>query len=119
MILEYLYKKNIFSGFDAPQVFYSDNFGAQGGEGSGTNLVAFKKRFKEFLREFRTGGAGAGETGSFSYKYRDTLKRHVALNEFHLTINLEDLASFDEEIADKVYKVLCNLSLSTHVLLRL
>jgi len=92
-------------GFDAPQVFYSDNFGAQGGEGSGTNLVAFKKRFKEFLREFRTGGAGAGETGSFSYKYRDTLKRHVALNEFHLTVNLEDLASFDEEIADKVYKV--------------
>ena len=82
-------------------------------------MVAFKKRFKEFLREFRTGGAGAGETGSFSYKYRDTLKRHVALNEFHLTVNLEDLASFDEEIADKVYKVLCNLSLSTHVLLQL
>ena len=120
MIVEYvLVQKKIFSGFDAPQVFYSDNFGAQGGEGSETNLVAFKKRFKEFLREFRTGGAGAGETGSFSYKYRDTLKRHVALNEFHLTVNLEDLASFDEEIADKVYKVLCNLSLSTHVLLQL
>ena len=98
------------SGFDAPQVFYSDNFGAAQGDGAGgNNLVAFKKRFKEFLREFRVsgggGGAGVSEGSVFSYKYRDTLKRHVALGDYHLTVNLEDLASFDEELADKVYKV--------------
>ena len=115
--LELFKRTACVSGFDAPQVFYSDNFGAAQGDGGagGNNLVAFKKRFKEFLREFRVSGGGGGAGGGvseaggvFSYKYRDTLKRHVALGDYHLTVNLEDLASFDEELADKVYKVSVN-----------
>ena len=89
-------------GFDAPQVFYSDNFGSQDGDGGqgdlGNNLAA-KKRFKEFLRQFRDGGHAA-----FSYKYRDALKRNYALHQFWICVNLEDVASFDEALADKLYK---------------
>ena len=88
-------------GFDAPQVFYSDNFGSQDGEGQGdlANNLAVKKRFKEFLRQFHDGGHTA-----FSYKYRDALKRNYALHQYWINVNLEDVASFDEAIADKLYK---------------
>ena len=91
-----------FTGFDAPQVFYSDNFGSQDGEsGQGDlgNPLAIKKRFKEFLRQFHDGGHTA-----FSYKYRDALKRNYALRQFWISVNLEDVASFDEALADKLYK---------------
>ena len=88
-------------GFDAPQVFYSDNFGSQDGDGQGdlANNLAVKKRFKEFLRQFHDGGHTA-----FSYKYRDALKRNYALHQYWINVNLEDVASFDEAIADKLYK---------------
>ena len=88
-------------GFDAPQVFYSDNFGSQDAEGQGDlgNNLAIKKRFKEFLRQFHDGGHTA-----FSYKYRDSLKRNYALHQFWIAVNLEDVASFDEALADKLYK---------------
>ena len=39
-----------------------------------------------------------------SYKYRDTLKRNYALCQFWICVNLEDLSSFDESLADKLYK---------------
>ena len=82
--------KNLVPGFDAPQVYYSDNFGdtgdAQNGAGA-TNNLALKKRFKEFLRQFSGGG-------NFSYKYRDALKRNYTLRQFWITVNLEDLARF-------------------------
>merc|ERR1739848_947485 len=87
-------------GFDANQVFYSDNFGADGGgadEGNVTNLAA-KKRFKDFLRQFHEEGP------NMSYKYRDNLRRNYALRQFWINVNLEDLASFDESLADKLYK---------------
>ena len=87
-------------GFDANQVFYSDNFGADGGgadEGNVTNLAA-KKRFKDFLRQFHEEG------NNLSYKYRDNLRRNYALRQFWINVNLEDLASFDESLADKLYK---------------
>ena len=90
-----------YPGFDAPQVFYSDNFGSQDGEGQGdlANNLAVKKRFKEFLRQYHDGGHTA-----FSYKYRDALKRNYALHQYWININLEDVASFDEALADKLYK---------------
>ena len=90
-------------GFDAPQVFYSDNFGSQdgdAGQGDLGNNLAVKKRCKEFLRQFHDGGHTA-----FSYKYRDALKRNYALHQFWISVNLEDVASFDEALADKLYKV--------------
>ena len=82
-------------------MFYSDNFGSQDGEGQGdlANNLAVKKRFKEFLRQFHDGGHTA-----FSYKYRDALKRNYALHQYWINVNLEDVASFDEAIADKLYK---------------
>lgn len=57
------------SGFDDPGVYYSDSFG--GGEGPGVDEGAqkrshIKKRFREFLRQFRV---GTDRTG-FTYKYR-------------------------------------------------
>merc|ERR1712038_641896 len=39
-----------------------------------------------------------------SYKYRDNLRRNYALRQFWINVNLEDLASFDESLADKLYK---------------
>ncbi len=87
-------------GFDANQVFYSDNFGAEP-SGSGDNQVsnlAAKKRFKEFLRQFHEEG------NNLSYKYRDSLRRNYALREYWINVNVEDLSSFDESLADKLYK---------------
>lgn len=56
------------SGFDDPGVYYSDSFG--GGESIGDEGVVkrsqIKKRFREFLRQFRV---GTDRTG-FTYKYR-------------------------------------------------
>lgn len=89
-------------GFDAPQVFYSDNFGSQdgdGGQGELGNNLAVKKRFKEFIRQFHDGGHTA-----FSYKYRDALKRNYALRQYWISINVEDVSSFDEGLAEKLYK---------------
>lgn len=56
------------SGFDDPGVYYSDSFGAgTGGEGeAGQKRIHIKKRFREFLRQFRV---GTDRTG-FTYKYR-------------------------------------------------
>jgi len=85
-------------GFDANQVFYSDNFGEDNSESRQNSNLAVKKRFKEFLRQFHEEG------NNLSYKYRDTLKRNYALCQFWICVNLEDLSSFDESLADKLYK---------------
>lgn len=57
------------SGFDDPGVYYSDSFGGGDGAGAdegGQKRVQIKKRFREFLRQFRV---GTDRTG-FTYKYR-------------------------------------------------
>ena len=41
---------------------------------------------------------------SFLYFYRDSLKRNYNLGQFWIEVNLEDLAAFDESLAEKVYK---------------
>ena len=90
----------VFPGFDANQVFYSDNFGGDTGandDGNVTNLAA-KKRFKEFLRQFHEEG------NNLSYKYRDDLRRNYAQRQYWINVNVEDLSSFDESLADKLYK---------------
>uniref|UniRef100_A0A665UNN9 DNA replication licensing factor MCM5 n=1 Tax=Echeneis naucrates TaxID=173247 RepID=A0A665UNN9_ECHNA len=92
------------SGFDDPGVYYSDSFG--GGEGPGLDdggqkRIHIKKRFREFLRQFRV---GTDRTG-FTYKYRDELKRHYTLGEYWVEVEIEDLASFDEDLSDCLYKL--------------
>ena len=52
-----------------------------------------KKRFKEFLREFHE--------SNFNYKYRDAIKRNYNLAQYWVEVNLEDLSSFDDTLADK------------------
>lgn len=57
------------SGFDDPGVYYSDSFGGGDGPGvdeGGQKRIQIKKRFREFLRQFRV---GTDRTG-FTYKYR-------------------------------------------------
>ncbi|XP_026734655.1 DNA replication licensing factor Mcm5 [Trichoplusia ni] len=84
-------------GFDDPGVFFSDNFGVEENESQDQiNLQAVKKKFKEFIRQFHS--------GNFNYKYRDALKRNYNLSNFWVEINIEDLSSFDEVLAEKLYK---------------
>ncbi|XP_054259539.1 DNA replication licensing factor Mcm5 [Macrosteles quadrilineatus] len=83
-------------GFDDAGLFFSDNFGDDQPNAGQVNLQAVKKKFKDFLRQFHE--------GNFNYKYRDALKRQYNLGQYWLEINIEDLASFDENLADKLYK---------------
>ncbi|XP_044727664.1 DNA replication licensing factor Mcm5 [Chrysoperla carnea] len=84
-------------GFDQGGVFFSDNLGEfnTGTEGQ-VNLQEVKRKFKDFIRQFNE--------DNFNYKYRDALKRNYNLRQYYLEVNLEDLASYDESLADKVYK---------------
>lgn len=84
-------------GFDDPGVFFSDNFGGDDGQSDiNINLQSVKKKFKDFLRQFHE--------GNFNYKYRDMLKRQYNLGQYWIQISIEDLASFDETLADKLNK---------------
>ncbi|KAJ8973055.1 hypothetical protein NQ317_011335 [Molorchus minor] len=84
-------------GFDDPGVFFSDNFSVDENNADlQVNLQAVKKRFKEFIRQYHT--------DNFNYKYRDTLKRNYNLRQYYLEVNIEDVGSFDENLADKIYK---------------
>ncbi|XP_026314882.1 DNA replication licensing factor Mcm5 [Hyposmocoma kahamanoa] len=84
-------------GFDDPGVFFSDNFGVEENESRDQiNLQGVKKKFKEFIRQFHT--------GNFNYKYRDSLKLNYNLGQYWVEINIEDLSSFDEILAEKLYK---------------
>ncbi|CAH0551980.1 unnamed protein product [Brassicogethes aeneus] len=86
-------------GFDDPGVFFSDNFSVDDNQqdSSQINLQAIKKKFKEFIRMYHT--------DNFDYKYRDALKRNYNLQQFYLEVNIEDVASFDETLGDKLYKL--------------
>uniref|UniRef100_A0AAQ4RGD2 DNA replication licensing factor MCM5 n=1 Tax=Gasterosteus aculeatus aculeatus TaxID=481459 RepID=A0AAQ4RGD2_GASAC len=95
------------SGFDDPGVYYSDSFGGgdgHGGDEGGLKKIQIKKRFREFLRQFRV---GTDRTG-FTYKYRDELKRHYTLGEYWVEVEMEDLASFDEDLSDCLYKLIAS-----------
>ncbi|XP_035795368.1 DNA replication licensing factor Mcm5-like [Anopheles albimanus] len=84
-------------GFDDVGVFFSDNFdGDQGQNANQINLQLVKKSYREFIRTFCE--------ANFSYKYRDTLKRNYLLGRYYLEVSIEDLAGFDESLADKLYK---------------
>ncbi|VEN38139.1 unnamed protein product [Callosobruchus maculatus] len=84
-------------GFDDAGVFFSDNFSVDEQQSdTQVNLHAVKKKFKEFLRQYHT--------DNFNYKYRDTLKRNYNLRQYYLEVNIEDVGSFDENLADKLYK---------------
>ncbi|GJQ66622.1 Mcm5 [Trypoxylus dichotomus] len=84
-------------GFDDPGVFYSDNFSVDNSQPDNQiNLQSTKKKFKDFLRQFHS--------DNFNYKYRDTLKRNYNLQQYFLEVNIEDVGSFDENLAERLYK---------------
>ncbi|XP_018321449.1 DNA replication licensing factor Mcm5-like [Agrilus planipennis] len=83
-------------GFDDAGIFFSDNLAGDTQDTNQVNLKVIKKKFKEFMRQFH------GE--NFNYKYRDTLKRNYNLKQYYLEVNIEDLASYDEVLAEKLYK---------------
>lgn len=85
------------SGFDERPVYFSDAFGSEEqADEREVNRISAKKRFREFIREFHE--------GTFSYAYRDQLKRHYNLGQYYLEVDLQDLTSFDELLADKLTK---------------
>ncbi|NXY58674.1 MCM5 factor, partial [Callaeas wilsoni] len=89
------------SGFDDPGIYYSDSFGGDASVDEGqVRKSQLQKRFKEFLRQYRV---GTDRTG-FTFKYRDELKRHYNLGQYWVEVEMEDLASFDEDLADYLYK---------------
>uniref|UniRef100_A0A8D0H3A0 DNA replication licensing factor MCM5 n=1 Tax=Sphenodon punctatus TaxID=8508 RepID=A0A8D0H3A0_SPHPU len=89
------------SGFDDPGIYYSDSFGGDPVADEGpVRKSQLQKRFKEFLRQYRV---GTDRTG-FTFKYRDELKRHYNLGQYWIEVEMEDLASFDEDLADYLYK---------------
>uniref|UniRef100_A0A0B7A8Y5 DNA replication licensing factor MCM5 n=1 Tax=Arion vulgaris TaxID=1028688 RepID=A0A0B7A8Y5_9EUPU len=84
-------------GFDDAGIFYSDNFGADDQtDESQIDKQQVKRRLKQFIREFHE--------GNFSYRYRDQLKRHYNLKQFWLEVDLDDVSSYDESLADKLLK---------------
>ena len=89
------------SGFDDPGVFFSDNFGADDQlDSDRIQRTAVKKKFRDFLREFHVATSASGVV----YLYRDQLKRHYNLGDYWLEVDLGDLASYDDELADFIYK---------------
>ncbi|XP_058982882.1 DNA replication licensing factor Mcm5 [Musca domestica] len=84
-------------GFDEAGVFFSDNLLGDGQQdGNQINMQAVKKKYKEFIRTFNE--------DNFFYKYRDTLKRNYLNGRYYLEVEMEDLAGFDESLADKLTK---------------
>ncbi|CAH3122309.1 unnamed protein product [Porites lobata] len=85
------------SGFDERPVYFSDAFGSEEQtDEREVNRISARKRFREFIREFHE--------GTFSYPYRDQLKRHYNLGQYYLEVDLQDLTSYDEQLADKLTK---------------
>ncbi|XP_076463942.1 DNA replication licensing factor mcm5-A-like [Babylonia areolata] len=85
-------------GFDDAGIFYSDSFQAEGQtDGNQIDRVHVKSKFKEFIRQFHE--------GNFSYRYRDQLKRQYNLRQFYLEVQLDDVTSFDEQLAENLAKM--------------
>ncbi|KAH7645851.1 DNA replication licensing factor mcm5-A [Dermatophagoides farinae] len=87
------------SGFDDLGVYFSGNI-VTDEDGDNTlaqsNVNVIRRRFKDFLRQFHS--------GDFQYKYRNQLKEHYNIEQYWIEVSLDDLASYDEELADHVNK---------------
>jgi len=81
-------------GFDEGGAFFSDNFFETTANDETSNL-AVKKQLKEFIRDFH-------HEGNFEYKYRNSLKNNYLRQQYFLEVSLNDLASFDGDLADRI-----------------
>lgn len=88
------------AGFDDAGVFFSDNLLGnedQQQDEQRINRQQIKNRFRDFIRQFIEGN-------SFTFRYRDQLKRNYTLHQYWLEVDIEDLTHFDASIADKLTK---------------
>lgn len=81
-------------GFDEGGAFFSDNFFETTTSDETSNL-ATKKQLREFIRDFH-------DQGNFDFKYRNALKNNYLRQHYCVDVSLNDLASFDGELADKI-----------------
>uniref|UniRef100_A0A914HME9 DNA replication licensing factor MCM5 n=1 Tax=Globodera rostochiensis TaxID=31243 RepID=A0A914HME9_GLORO len=90
------------SNLDNPGIFYQDrvfsNDAADNVLDGARELVAEYKRlddiYQRFIREFSIGG--------LSFKYREDLKLNYTLGNYSLSVDFNDLATFDEDAAGKI-----------------
>ncbi|XP_065348701.1 DNA replication licensing factor Mcm5 [Cloeon dipterum] len=82
-------------GFDDAGVFFSEDMRDDKDKPLSQTRQAIKQKIKDFLRKFDDGEC---------LKYRERLKRNYNIGQYYLEVNLEDLASMDENLADKFYK---------------
>merc|ERR1719273_2497707 len=76
------------------EFFFSSDF-SESHEEPGTNL-ANKRIFQKFIEEF--------QEGNFSFKYRDALKRNYLRREYQLSVNIQDLSGYNDQLAEKLQK---------------
>uniref|UniRef100_T1J5Z2 DNA replication licensing factor MCM5 n=1 Tax=Strigamia maritima TaxID=126957 RepID=T1J5Z2_STRMM len=87
------------AGFDNLGVYYSDNFAADDQQSVDDNQIRFqpvKKKFKEFIRGFHE--------GNFVFRYREQLLQNYNCENYWIEVAIEDIASFDESLADSLHK---------------
>ncbi|XP_015783524.1 DNA replication licensing factor mcm5-B [Tetranychus urticae] len=84
-------------GFDDPGVYFSNVSSLQDeGEGRQINLTGIKRKFKDFLKQYHE--------GNLLYKYRDMLRRQYNIGQFWIEVALEDISSYDEDLATQITK---------------
>ena len=82
------------TGMDDFGIFFSDSLGGGGpGQGEG-DLSLLKRRFREFLREFRDNDS--------AYVYRNELERAVTVKTNSVTVNLGDISAYDPSLAEQI-----------------
>lgn len=85
------------TGFDQSEVYFTDPFGTEdSGADPNSNIAEVKKQFRDFIREFHE--------SNFVFPYRDQLKRNYNLRQYFLDVSLDDLRSYDENLADRLLK---------------
>ncbi|XP_003387600.1 PREDICTED: DNA replication licensing factor mcm5-A-like [Amphimedon queenslandica] len=85
------------AGFDDPGVYFSDSFFSDDRSDGQQTRSGFQKKFKEFIKTFMD--------HQNCFCYRDQLKHHYNTKRYWLEVDLQDLASFDSQLATKLTNV--------------
>lgn len=89
------------TGFDQAGIFVSDPFNTEETDRTNSinpvNEASVVKRFKQFIRKFHD------EKQQFTY--REQLRRHYTMRRYWVLVDIEDLSSYDEYLADSLIKV--------------
>ena len=85
------------SGWDAGAITYSNQELVAGDAPDSTQLTrqSVKHRFREFIRNFRQGN---------NFLYRNQLLQRWRKRDFHMTVDLQDVLSYDSELNDLIQR---------------